>query len=180
MQVTDKMVEAAKDAVWNTDAPEYMRDYLQYDNIMRAALTAALAHREAVAVKPLEWRGTEGVWLKADAGFGGVYRITEYSGMQKPFKLETHGWWSGSPCGHYELLDEAKAAAQADYEQRIRSALVAPTAQEAVVDEALVERCIEIAREHLEIDGDGEGSFVRFDSIDTTVRAMLTAAQEGR
>lgn len=110
------------------------------------ALTAAIgAGGRAVAVKALEWRGTEGVWLKADAGFGGVYRITEYSGMQKPFKLETHGWWSGSPCGHYEFLDEAKAAAQADYKRRILSALVpAHAVPDAVaadwqrIDDALV------------------------------------------
>ena len=39
--VADEMVERAKQAVWNTDAPEYQRDYLQYDHIMRAALEAA-------------------------------------------------------------------------------------------------------------------------------------------
>ncbi|MER9912860.1 hypothetical protein NKJ71_19730 [Mesorhizobium sp. M0050] len=41
--VTDAMVEAAKQAIWNTDTPEAMRDYLMHDHIMRAALEAALA-----------------------------------------------------------------------------------------------------------------------------------------
>lgn len=139
-QVTDAMVEAGHNGL-----EEWRRLYVSKDEV-RAILTAAIgAGGQAVAVKALEWRGTEGVWLKADAGFGGVYRITEYSGMQKPFKLETHGWWSGSPCGHYEFLDEAKAAAQADYKRRILSALVpAHAVPDAVaadwqrIDDALV------------------------------------------
>ena len=48
-----------------------------------------------------------------------------------------------------------------------------------VTGEALIERCVEIARDHLEIDGDGESSFVRFDSIDATVRAILAAIGAG-
>jgi len=74
-------------------------------------------------VRALEWRGSEGIWHKADAAFGGYYRITEYSGMRKPFKLETCGWWSVEAAGLYESLDGAKAAAQADYERRVLSAL---------------------------------------------------------
>lgn len=97
---------------------------------VRPLYTRPAPNGQAVAVKALEWRGSEGVWHKADAEFGGHYRITQYVGMQKPFKLETHGWWSGSPCGHYELLDEAKAAAQADYERRILSALTHPAPQQ--------------------------------------------------
>lgn len=42
--------------------------------------------------------------------------------------------------------------------------------------EKLVERCIEIAHDHLEIDGDGEGSFIRSSSVDDAVRAVLSAA----
>lgn len=42
MKITYEMMLAAQDAVWNTDCPEYKRDYLMYDHIMRAALTAAL------------------------------------------------------------------------------------------------------------------------------------------
>jgi len=55
--VTDAMVERAKEAVWNTDAPEYKRDYLVHDHIMRAALEAALSSpAEAVPVAWLkEW-----------------------------------------------------------------------------------------------------------------------------
>jgi len=41
--------------------------------------------------------------------------------MAKPFKLETVGFVG--PHGHYGTLDDAKAAAQADYERCILSAL---------------------------------------------------------
>lgn len=88
--------------------------------------------RGQVEVKALEWRGSEGVWAKADALFGATYRITEYAGMAKPFKLETVGFVG--PSGHYELLNEGKAAAQADYERRIRSALTSPAEPTSVGD----------------------------------------------
>jgi hypothetical protein len=39
--VTPEMIEAAQNAVWNTDTHEYKRDYLMHDHIMRAALEAA-------------------------------------------------------------------------------------------------------------------------------------------
>lgn len=96
---------------------------------VESALSAALPltappARGQVEVKALEWRGSEGVWAKADALFGATYRITEYAGMAKPFKLETVGFVG--PSGHYELLNEGKAAAQADYERRILSALTSP------------------------------------------------------
>ena len=78
-------------------------------------------------VVTLEWRGTEGVWAKADALFGATYRITEYAGMAKPFKLETVGFVG--PHGHYGTLDDAKAAAQSDYERRILSAFAEPAGE---------------------------------------------------
>lgn len=40
----------------------------------------------------------------------------------------------------------------------------------------LMERCVEIAREHLEIDGDNEGEFIRSDSIEAAVEAILAAS----
>ena len=42
--------------------------------------------------------------------------------------------------------------------------------------ETLVERCVELAKSHLEIDGDGEGPFVRFDSIENAVCAVVDEA----
>lgn len=43
----------------------------------------------------------------------------------------------------------------------------------AGVNEEMVEAAVEIARLHLEIDGDNDGPFIRFDSIDAAVRAIL-------
>lgn len=90
--------------------------------------TIAALSAQPSGVKALEWRGTDGVWAKAYALFGATYRITEYAGMVKPFKLETVGFVGAS--GHYELINDAKAAAQADYERRILSALSRPPSVE--------------------------------------------------
>ncbi|WP_052194623.1 hypothetical protein [Aureimonas altamirensis] len=70
-------------------------------------------------VKVLDWKQER--WsrelFRAHSAVG-TYRITEYAGMRQPFKLE--GVMAGI---HYETLDAAKAAAQADYTARILSAL---------------------------------------------------------
>lgn len=95
------------------------------EELARAALQAP--QEAGLRVKSLEWRGSEGVWAKADALFGATYRITEYAGMAKPFKLETVGFVG--PSGHYELIEDAKAVAQADFDRRIRSVLSQPEAQ---------------------------------------------------
>lgn len=50
-------------------------------------------------------------------------------------------------------------------------------ARPAPPQDAAVEKLVEIAREHLEIDGDGEGPFIRFDSIENAVRAVLAATR---
>jgi Lar family restriction alleviation protein len=71
----------------------------------------------AMAVKPLEWKDAGGGWYEA-ASIDGVIRIMDslrnelgrfilHTGTERRRKLNT--------------LAEAKAAAQADYEQRIRS-----------------------------------------------------------
>jgi len=88
--------------------------------------------REAVgvAVKPLEW--------EPDPDFGGLksgeYRVRA--------GIWTHGYyWTKDDYEAqtgFEDQDEAKAAAQADYEQRIRSALVSPPV-EAQPDEGVRE-----------------------------------------
>jgi hypothetical protein len=77
----------------------------------------------ATRVKPLKWSQFNGR-IGAYKPFGGSYVITEYPGMKQPFALEQH--FSGSLTQYYENADDAKAAAQADYEQRILSALEEP------------------------------------------------------
>jgi hypothetical protein len=66
-------------------------------------------------VKPLEWRRYEeagAVFWRAKKLFGGSYFIEE---------LEDYLGWNGQAFG---TLDEAKVAAQADYEQRVCSVLI--------------------------------------------------------
>jgi hypothetical protein len=82
-----------------------------------------IASPVATRVKPLKWSQFNGR-IGAYKPFGGSYVITEYPGMKQPFALEQH--FSGSLTQYYENADDAKAAAQADYEQRILSALEEP------------------------------------------------------
>jgi hypothetical protein len=81
------------------------------------ALPHLSASDDGVVVKALEWRG-EYACFNASTVVG-VYVITEYKGMKQPFKLECPSILSV----HFDTLEAAKAAAQADYQRRIRSAL---------------------------------------------------------
>ena len=87
---------------------------------------ASAAPGEPCAVKPLEWRDhrpdsfPEPAW-SAQTPFG-FYNIEEVSASDSPayvVRLHAHHFVADK-----DGLDEAKAAAQADYEQRIKSALV--------------------------------------------------------
>ncbi|MCB1470917.1 MAG: hypothetical protein KDK08_28000 [Rhizobiaceae bacterium] len=55
------------------------------------------------------------------------------------------------------------------------AALSQPEAQAVPSADTTVEKLVEIVSEQLEIDGDGEGPFIRFDSIEAAVRAVLSA-----
>lgn len=73
-----------------------------------------------VRVKPLEWvEGAPGTYMEiADSPFG-YYSVWEINGT---------GWWSPWKQGSGSIVEGgiigAKAAAQADFEQRILSALI--------------------------------------------------------
>lgn len=70
-----------------------------------------------VAVKPLEWLASNSFGdARAEAGFGALYRAS----------VDGSWYLSGGVVHHSASIIEAKVAAQADYEQRIRSALVPP------------------------------------------------------
>lgn len=127
MKITDEMMARAKDAIHR------LRDYGDPNDhaIARAVLTAALSQGQdgTVEVKPLEWRES-GDWtavLLAD-----LYRI-EDQGRNWP----TDRYWldfNEHRLGKFDTLDEAKAAAQADYEKRILSALTTPPPQGEVAE----------------------------------------------
>jgi len=100
------------------------------------ALAALSVRAEPVAVKPLEWNEVEtdrgdghsdatGEWEASS--IVGVYavNISTCGDMHAPWEAFAGDY---SKIGNFETLVDAKAAAQADYEQRIRSALVASPA----------------------------------------------------
>jgi hypothetical protein len=85
-----------------------------------------------VGIKPLEWKpddvpGVEGTYFKADTSIG-RYEVFEFTVNLTTGSRTIRGWK-----GHWvnadqpaESLDDAQAAAQADYEARIRAALSSP------------------------------------------------------
>jgi hypothetical protein len=96
---------------------------------------ASVKAGEVVAVRPLEWekQNVDGTLWCTELSVCGEYRV----------RHEDDRWLATSPgrlIGIYKTCDDAKAAAQADYEARIRSALVvepAPTASVGAMREAL-------------------------------------------
>ena len=96
------------------------------NSINEIAISLSAAPGERCAVKPLVWRDhrpdsfPEPAW-SAQTPFG-FYNIEEVSASDSPayvVRLHAHHFVADK-----DGLDEAKAAAQADYEQRIKSALV--------------------------------------------------------
>lgn len=88
---------------------------------MRAALTAALSDKQAVEVKALEWHGD-----------GDCYAFAEVTHTSYSIAFEEGRYWANWNVAlpPFDTLDDAKAAAQSDYDQRIRAALVAVPAVE--------------------------------------------------
>lgn len=79
-------------------------------------------------VKALEWVKSQNMadepqWQTHGSALNYCITLKHRPGIGEQFRLfETGGW--------FPTMDEAKAAAQADYEQRIRSALATPTPKE--------------------------------------------------
>jgi len=150
MKITDEMVEAGCRAMHeqqgteDADAPlhsPYQKSWeepdrvrwMQWDETVRdvfqAMVTAAPASAEPVKVMPLAWEETveeTGRYASAKTRVGG-YDAFEFT-LTTPSKTKIVTGWTGhwkNGEQHTASFDEAKAAAQADYEQRIRSALEA-------------------------------------------------------
>jgi hypothetical protein len=99
---------------------------------MRAALEAAMSAAEphpapSVAVKDLEWEAIGTRMFVATTPVGVNYQLQEFSSWtNNPFQLVVREADDGNTkVSFYLTLDEAKVAAQADYEARILSALSA-------------------------------------------------------
>lgn len=95
--------------------------------------------KETLAVKPLEWEPVSDRTDDAD-GMGKLYRVTR---RETGAILKNSRYQDGDP---YPSVEAAKAAAQADYERRIRSALVAsaPVSPDADLMERMAKALSEI------------------------------------
>lgn len=115
----------------------------------KAALSAA---EPSVAVKALEWEeGPAGSYMEVCESILGTYRVWEINGMS----CVSLGGGPGRTCG--STLYDAKAAAQSDYEARIRSALsaqVQDVAEERYRHKKRGSIYTVTARGRLQVDGD--------------------------
>lgn len=132
MEVSEGAVQAFLEACrpWNSDN--------LIDEVSKG-LTAAAPHLAAVRVKKLEWTNSDE--QRNDEWLCSTETLPPYTIMR---------WWlddARDEVGHFEIeglgedqfgtLDEAKAAAQADYEARILSALEPSAARELALEEHL-------------------------------------------
>ncbi|MGK8640355.1 hypothetical protein ACRS7F_13365 [Brucella anthropi] len=125
--------------------------YLNADDWMRAALTAALHHLPGVGVKKLAWqepsKATNGCWT-AKCAFG-TYSAVNDGGWYVMLDDHPRGdgfEWISSDLSK-DTLETAKSAAQADYEARILSALEPYAGRAAVLEEAA-----QIAEDYVQYD----------------------------
>lgn len=118
MNITNEMVEALQDSLGKEGV------YVGDKTCLRA-ITAALRHAEPcepVAVKALEWSAESPYHVARVLGIGGLhYSIERVDAAVTYFELKGMFVW---PVRKFPTIDEAKAAAQANFESRIRSALI--------------------------------------------------------
>jgi ribA/ribD-fused uncharacterized protein len=94
------------------------------DDLLEYLDALSRSHREAetgVAVKPLEW-------VSEGNATGTTWRGISPIGLGR-YTVVADSWWGPEPTNEFHNADDvesAKAAAQADYEQRILSALASP------------------------------------------------------
>ena len=85
----------------------------------------------AVGIKPLEWKDNtlydNATWQYAHTALGGVYEVYPHRNGNYRLQLRVSTGGLPPPFPDFETRDQAKAAAQADYEQRIRSTLTRET-----------------------------------------------------
>lgn len=120
MEVSEEAVKAAKDVL-----------YYANPNDVERALTAAAPHLAAVQVKKLEWVDVPGEWrCKAKSDYC-TYDIEFCPERENPWELSAQNVMGG----YFDTLEAAKAAAQADYEARILSALETSAARELALED---------------------------------------------
>lgn len=171
-QPVDEIIHTAFQGTWDSPEDGFDQGVSEALDLLpqppEARAEALLSEAQPVAVKALEWQASqlrENTWL-APSGFGEAYVAARHEGQ---WRCIGQDWPS---------LDAAKAAAQADFEVRIRSALAAPVSKGVAISEAMVEAARKAADDALwKWRGlgerkDGEG----LDGMHFIVRAALTAA----
>lgn len=127
MTVTNEMIEAAE--------REFEKEFngcYSGRELVEKVLTAALSAAPKAVVKPLEWENPRAGpdeyrwWAKNHEG-AILYTIEKTGSQIKPWVAIRKG--DIQPSLWAETLDAAQAAAQANYEARILSALTTPPAQ---------------------------------------------------
>lgn len=177
VQVAAEVICAHDNAQWGDSGSPDM-----YHDLVGKMLTAALPFLTGVKVKALEWHDC----LKTSEREGFICSeggVLSYSIMLSKFRVY------GVPGPHdgaqeYDTLEDAKAAAQADYEARIRSAIEptpSPRAQaleEGAILEAL-EECETYFDDLSDADHDGTGFVANKEMrILISVRAAIRALSQ--
>lgn len=138
---TEKQIEAfydAHDASLECQPREHHQAVLE-------GLTAALAvEAGAMGVKPLEWR-EKGVDYFADTSVGQYCVGLVHTRFRAVLRAIVDGQWADIDVWSGGGVEAAKAAAQADYEARIRSALTTSPASSGVEGEAVAWQPIDTA-----------------------------------
>lgn len=132
MKIPEQAVKVFMNGFWG-DASVFVEP-----SHVKDALTAAAPYMSGVKVKKLEWneydneRGTPVRWDAEASNFGVFYSIvTQHDGYRVVFDYEAVG-----AIGVLDNPESAKAAAQADYENRILSALEPSSARDQALEEA--------------------------------------------
>ena len=153
MKITDGAVEAAKSKYREVSEQNGWDDAgvsWPSDEPMRQILESALPHMGGVEIKPLEWEDAdEGMCTKwRAAALGGHYELVSFD-KEPGFAVNFHWgrplsfWfiqgdpdeWGPTGPKMFPTLEEAKAAARADYERRIMSDIEVSASARAVTDE---------------------------------------------
>lgn len=132
MQVNEQAVEAAQ-AEYRRQGEKNNWYSWPCDESMMSTLTAAAPYMSGVKVKQLEWEQHHDVW-RCDKH--PEYEITRWWLDEEPKQLGHFEIEDALGADQFGTLEEAQAAAQADFEKRILSALEPSSAREQALEEA--------------------------------------------
>ena len=138
MNITDEMIAAAELMLSEVLAGyDYVMPLDGMQRVLTAALDTGKVEGVAVKVKPLRWEEGEGDRLRARIGDREyLLNLTSdgetWAGSTRVYSECNLTWGNIQNCS-FVTLEEAKAAAQADYERRILSTLSAPVEQQEPV-----------------------------------------------